>query len=100
MKKDRCLFISYQRSDKVIVESIAHILERNGFHIWWDAFIPASSDWKDEIFSAIDRSGAFLAFVSNGIADSNWSIKEWEAAIRKRNELAKKALNIQSFLFF
>ena len=100
MKKDRCLFISYQRSDKVIVESIAHILERNGFHIWWDAFIPASSDWKDEIFSAIDRSGAFLAFVSNGIADSNWSIKEWEAAIRKRNELAKKGVEYPIVLVF
>ena len=79
-----CLFVSYQRPDKVIVEDILRRLKRNGFRVWYDYDINSGISWAESINRAHERSKAFLGFISNGISESEWSIYELKKAIQRQ----------------
>lgn len=82
-----CLFISYQRPDKVIVNDIIRRLQRNGFELWWDKQIEAGVSWERSIENALRASRSFLGFISNGISESEWSLYELNEAIQhKKND--------------
>ncbi|MBQ3968905.1 MAG: toll/interleukin-1 receptor domain-containing protein, partial [Clostridia bacterium] len=99
-EKDDRLFVSYQHTDKVIVNDIINRLERKGFLLWWDKQIYAGEEWEEDIKDALNRSSSFLGFISNGISESKWSIFEIREAIKNRKRKREQGINYTIVLVF
>lgn len=59
------VFISYARKDKDFVRRLHGALQENGRKTWvdWES-IPPSAEWKQEIYSAIERADAVIFVIS------------------------------------
>ena len=78
------LFVSYAHSDKLQVYPIMDYLNRSGFNIWYDEGISASEDWIKSIVENINRSMAFLVFITPHIIDSEYVRKEMNYALSRK----------------
>jgi WD40 repeat protein len=65
------VFVSYSRADQPFVRELVERLAREGKEAWvdWEG-IPPTATWLDEIYTAIEESGAFLFVISPGSAAS------------------------------
>jgi len=78
------VFVSYAHEDADAVYGELFRLTGLGFRLWYDEGIAPSSDWPDEVASALDSCALLLVFLSpNAIASSNVR-REIMYAIRKR----------------
>ena len=89
--ENRKLFVSYSSSDSEKVRAIVDVLERNCFRCWHDydsegsgSGIPLGTIWRQKIADAIEKSGAFLAFISRGFSGRPVALWEVEQALKKR----------------
>ncbi|MDO4989416.1 MAG: TIR domain-containing protein [Eubacteriales bacterium] len=78
------LFISYAHADADAVMEIAERLQREGFHIWYDAGIVVGSEWPEYIASHLAGASAMLAFVSGAYDRSENCRKEMHFALTKK----------------
>lgn len=58
------IFISYAHRDSQLVWPIIERLQKDGFRVWYDEGIDPGGQWDDIIAGRIQRSGLFLAFLS------------------------------------
>ena len=81
------LFISYSSSDREKVRAVVDALERRGFRCWHDYdHIEYGDDWLKTIDDAIEKSGAFLAFISRGFSQRDIAMHELQQALKRKKE--------------
>jgi len=66
------IFISYARSDREIAKQLASSLAKRGYHVWWDAELVGSDDFRDVIFDELTRSKAVIVIWSKNSAHSKF----------------------------
>ena len=64
--------MSYARSDRVRVERLVHLLEAEGFSVWWDRDVGAGSEFAPEIERELDSAKAVVVCWSAAGAKSPW----------------------------
>ena len=75
------IFVSYAHSDKLQVYPIMDFLNKSGFNIWYDEGISVSEEWIKSIVTNIEKSSAFLVFISPHIIDSKYVRREISYAL-------------------
>lgn len=84
------VFVSYDRQDRSIVQEIIKYLEENDIITWWDDKITAtSSDYSNEISSAIVASQCFIVVWTANSVDSQWVRGEVSTAVSSSTERPK-----------
>jgi hypothetical protein len=61
---DDYIFISYSHKDKRIVEEKLHVLQRNGFRLWYDSGIKGGDNWRKVLREKIKCSKNVMVFTS------------------------------------
>lgn len=64
------VFLSYAHLDSDRVLPIFRRLEENHYRIWYDGGIEAGTEWPDYIAEHLEKSGCFLAFMSENYLNS------------------------------
>ena len=67
---DDYIFVSYSHKDKEAVEEKLHILQRNGFRLWYDSGLRGGEDWKMVLREKIKSCTDFLLFSSENSVHS------------------------------
>jgi WD40 repeat protein len=77
------IFISYSRKNKLFVRKLNDAIDQNGIEAWvdWEG-IPLSSDWMEEITTAIRASDAFVFVISPDSLKSKVCMDELEQGIK------------------
>ncbi|TAN83988.1 MAG: toll/interleukin-1 receptor domain-containing protein [Gallionella sp.] len=66
------IFISYAREDEARVEPLVHVLENQGWSVFWDRRIPAGQSWRSYIGRALAEAKCVIVAWSNESVHSNW----------------------------
>jgi hypothetical protein len=74
------VFISYANEDAASAEMLADALQRAGFSIWWDRYIPPGKTWDEVIGRALDTAGCVIVLWSGTSVQSRWVREEAERA--------------------
>ena len=80
-----CVFVSYTRSDLLVVEGLVTNLQAHGFTVWFDRKIEYGARWQAEIESRLELSGAVVVAMSPEARRSAWVQRE----VARSNELQK-----------
>ncbi len=80
------VFISYSREDQPRAESIAKLLESQGFSTWWDRKIPPGKTWDQVIGQALEESRCVVVLWTSESVKSNW-VKEEASQGAQRDAL-------------
>lgn len=76
------IFVSYAREDfEIVSQSVIAPLERSGVSVWWDAEIPAGSNWVEELGEAFQRCRGMIVVVSKASIGSKWVRDEVNLAL-------------------
>ena len=60
------IFISYSRKDIAYAKLLHNALNENGFETWIDwQDIPPSSEWLNEVYTAIEQANTFIFIYEN-----------------------------------
>ena len=97
------LFVSYAHVNRLLVYPIIDKLHKIGFNIWYDEGIPISQNWKQSIVKHLERSSAFLLFVTPHIIESENVRKEISFALKKEKSFIivyLKETNLPNELMF
>jgi len=86
MGDDPFVFVSYAHTDRLQVYPIIDYLNKMKINIWYDEGIPFGKDWKKSIVKNLERSKAFLVFITPHIIDSEYVKKEIRFAIREKKK--------------
>lgn len=70
------IFISYSSKDRSQVKSLAAILEKANFKVWWDKDIPPGARFDRAISKALDQSECILVLWSKNSVESDWVLEE------------------------
>lgn len=71
------IFVSYSRSDKLLVDRLVDDLRKAGHDIWVDKQnIEPGEKWWEAIFRGIDKAGAVIVCLSPDALDSEWIRRE------------------------
>ena len=89
--EDDYVFISYSHRDSAQVYLVIKALYEAGYHIWFDAGIPALKDWQKTIDEHIVHCHAFLLFQSEASLASKYVTDE----INKAGENERHIINAQ-----
>ncbi len=87
---DDYIFISYSHKDKKAVEEKLHILQRNGFRLWYDNGIKGGDNWRKVLREKIKFSKNIIVFTS---ADSVRS-DDVKIEIITADAFEKKIINV------
>ena len=75
------VFFSYAHADKIHVEEIERLVEKEGFSCWIDTKnLRAGDEYNKEIFDAIENCTVFVVFFSAGYFSSEYCTKEYKCA--------------------
>ena len=83
-------FISYAHNDKSKVEKVLHILQRNGFRLWYDNGIRAGENWRNVLREKIKLSKNVIVFTSASSVKS----EDVKIEIITADAFEKKIINI------
>jgi hypothetical protein len=78
------IFLSYASEDRDRAQSLAHVLEAEGWSVWWDRKIPAGATFDQVISEALDRAKCVLVLWSRSSVTSDWVKEEAEDAARRK----------------
>lgn len=79
------VFVSYKSEDRVLVETLARALEREGFSVWWDRKILAGKAWREAILRELRGAKVVIAAWSRRTEDisaASWMLNEVDEAAR------------------
>lgn len=80
----RHVFISYQRKDRFVAETINEIINLWGYNVWMDqTSICGGSDWKDKIRDGIEKAFCMVVCATTDIKDSEWVQYEVKQACKQ-----------------
>jgi adenylate cyclase len=54
------IFISYARRDERLAERLAEALRRQGWTVWWDAFLRVGEGFSEGLQAALNEAGVWL----------------------------------------
>ena len=75
------VFLSYSRSDSLIVDKIANDLQREGIDIWFDRQnIKPGQNWREQIENALNDASFLIIFISKKSLQSKAVQLEYRAA--------------------
>ncbi len=80
-KMEPFLFTSYAHKDSVQVFSEIEYLHNRGINVWYDEGIQPTSDWTNEIATAIEKCTAFIVFISKNSLSSRMVLNEINYAL-------------------
>lgn len=66
------IFISYARTDRDRIETLAAALEAEGYSVWWDKRIQSGSEFSKDIEAQLDAASAVIVCWSKNANDSRW----------------------------
>ncbi len=76
------IFVSYSTVDQAQAETVRNVLEKNGLSCWMaPRDIPGGSNYTKEIPTAIRNCKIFLLILSDNAQNSQWVLKELDAAV-------------------
>ena len=81
------IFISYARADRARVETLAAMLEADGYSVWWDRHIESGAEFSADIERELEAAGAVIVCWSAEGVKSRW-VKD-EATIAARGDKLK-----------
>lgn len=87
--EDPFFFVSYSHVDYLQIESILRMLHQLKLRIWFDEKgdgITAGENWKDFIDERLEKSKAFIAFLSSGFSERSEVLRELRYAIKRQKE--------------
>ena len=72
------VFMSYSRSDHVVMERVLRFLRKQGIKVWVDSevLVPGTPTWRKGIEKAIIGSNAVIVLLSPGANNSIWVERE------------------------
>lgn len=70
------VFISYQRSDRVIAEKLNDLLTAEGWHVWFDTDIYAGAQWEELLLEILDEAKAVIVLWTARSLRSKWVARE------------------------
>jgi TIR domain len=79
------IFISYSREDRERAESLARVLEGQGWSVWWDRHVQVGQAFDRVIAEALDAAVAVVVLWSAASVKSKWVLDE--AADGDRREI-------------
>lgn len=74
------IFVSYSRDDELRAASLIKALRQEGYDVWWDKDLPASSEWRSEIERAISDAALVIVCWSETSIGSKGSFVKDEAS--------------------
>ena len=87
---DDYVFISYSHRDKAKVEEKLHILQRNGYRLWYDTGIRGGDNWRKLLREKIKSSKNLIVFTSaNSVKSEDVKIE-----IITADAFEKKIINV------
>src|SRR5262245_38184067 len=89
MRRPR-IFISYTSTNQNFARNLAHRLQQNYRHVWFDEHVPFGEDYWEVILTEIQKCDIFIYIVSDAWKQSPACEKE----LREAKELGKKCLPI------
>jgi len=92
--EDDFIFISYAHKDSKRVYDVITQLYEVGYHVWFDAGIPALKDWQRTIDEHIVHCRAFLLFSSEASHASKYVADEIKKAHENERHIIDVELNI------
>jgi adenylate cyclase len=66
------VFISYARSDKVLVAPLVAAIEAQGWSVWWDPDIAAGQEFDRQISAALKLASAVVVVWTPNSVESRW----------------------------
>lgn len=81
------VFISYTRTDRAQIESLARILEDDGYSVWWDHNIAGGAAFAAEIERALNDAKAVV------VADVLGALRRSNRAVAIRSERSTRSLD-------
>ena len=82
------IFISYARADRGIAKQLASSLAARGYHVWWDAELVGSDDFRDVIFDELTLAKAVIVIWSENSVRSKFVRDEAGRADTKNKLIA------------
>lgn len=86
------VFISYAREDRERAGSVAHLLERDGWSVWWDRRIVAGESFDQAIERELERARCVVVLWSEVSIASEW-VKNEAALAAERGVLVPVVLD-------
>lgn len=83
---DPFIFVSYSHRDRLQVYPIIDYLNKMKINIWYDEGIPFGENWKKAIVENLERSKAFLVFITPHIITSEYVNKEINFALTTKKK--------------
>lgn len=84
------VFLSYDDVDRARVKPIAEALQKLGFSVWWDRYIPPGKTWARVIQEELDKAKCVIVIWSVTSVTSEWV--EIEAARGKKRGILLPAM--------
>ena len=66
------IFISYASPDRPFAEKLSHILEQQGFSVWWDRTIAPGKTFDEVIEAALNEASSVIVVWSKMSVTSQW----------------------------
>jgi TolB-like protein/Flp pilus assembly protein TadD len=89
---DGYVFVSYARDDEKSARAIIDLLERAGYHVWWDGLIPGGERFGAEIAKALEGARAVVVLWSENANESHW-VQDEAGWARDRHKLVPLSLD-------
>ena len=89
VKRGKRYFISYKSSDADRIGEIARELNKLGVPMWYDHGLEYGLKWKSEISKEINKSEAFIIFVTKGVFSDyeSFIVDEYEIASNSKKTI-------------
>jgi len=76
----KSIFISYSREDKKVAQTLASLLEKEGYEVWWDQHISAGQNFRDLIETSLNSAEIVIVIWSSHSIRSAFVIDEAQRA--------------------
>ena len=86
------IFISYGRTDRALVQSLAEALQSEGFSVWWDRNIGGGTEFARAIEKELDAAKTIIVAWSEASVGSHWVRDEADYA-REEDKLLPLSLD-------
>jgi len=70
------IFISYSSKDRKTAGSVVKVLEKSGWHVWWDKNIPPGKPFDRAISQALDAAKCIVVLWSRNSVKRHWVREE------------------------
>jgi TIR domain-containing protein len=77
------IFLSYAKEDRARARVVAHVLEVEGWSIFWDRTIPIGKTWRETIEKELSQARCVIVLWSKASIESGWVQEEADDGARR-----------------